>query len=217
MLTGFWGMGAWLAFDDAAGYRRQLERARSHWGNYGATLTTDRASYGLHRAEVMVSIYEGTPLVGYELLVRRANAPMKATHRRDHTLLRSLCCVAALGAARAGRLRLPDRMKLREEARPTGELRNAPQTRAYAHVIDAAIAVDEGRLDVAVRELRTAERLFESTSMPVMVAATRRRLGPLMGGDEGRALVSAAEAFLQSIHVRDLDALNEMLCPGCTI
>jgi hypothetical protein len=215
MLTGFWSIGAWLAFDDACGYRRHLERARAHWSHLGASLPADRASYGLHRAEVMLSIYEGAPLAGYELLARRANAPMKPTHRRDHAFLRSSCCVAALGAARAGRLKLAGRMALREEARPTDELRRAPQFQANAHLIEAALAIDQGRTDSAERELRTAERLFESTSMPVMVAGTRRRLGQLIGGDEGRQLITTAEAFLRSLQVRNIDAFNEMLCPGC--
>jgi eukaryotic-like serine/threonine-protein kinase len=215
MLTGFWSIGAWLAFDDACGYRRHLERAFKHWSHLGASLTADRASWGLHRAEVMLSIYEGAPLTGYELLARRANAPMKPTHRRDHRLLRSACCVAALGAARAGQLQLADRRALREEARLTDELRRAPQFRANAHLIEAALAIDEGRKESAERELRTAERLFESSAMPVLVAGTRRRLGQLIGGEEGRQLITTAEAFLRSLQVRNLDAFNEMLCPGC--
>jgi hypothetical protein len=82
-------------------------------------------------------------------------------------------------------------------------------------LIEAALAIDQGRTDSAERELRTAERLFESTSMPVMVAGTRRRLGQLIGGDEGRQLITTAEAFLRSLQVRNIDAFNEMLCPGC--
>jgi len=215
MLSGFWGMGAWLAFDDAAGYRRELERALVQWGRHGALLPSNRASYGLQRAEVMLSVYEGNPLIGRELLVRRSNAQLKPTHRRDHKFLRSMCCVAALGSARAGRLRLADRMALREEARPTSELRRSPQFQGSAHQIDAAIAIDEGRLSVAERELRAAVRQFELTSSPVSAAATRRRLGQLIGGDEGRELVRAADIFFETRHVRNIEAFNELLCPGC--
>lgn len=215
MLSGFWGMAAWLAHDDATGYRRQLERARSSWGHHAAVLTSDRASYGLHRAEVMLSIYEGNPLHGRELLARRANTPMKPTHRRDHGYLRRMCCVAALGGARAGRIRIADRAAMRDEARPTPELRRTPQIRANAHAIDAALAIDEGRLGLAERELRAAAELFELASTPMLVAGTRRRLGQLIGGDEGRALVIAAETFMESRQVRNLEAFNELICPGC--
>ncbi|HKU41702.1 MAG TPA: protein kinase [Polyangiales bacterium] len=215
MLTGFWGMAAWLAQDDAAGYRLQLSRARAQWTRHGQVLTLDRASYGLFRAEVMLSLYEGVPLSGLELLSRTGAALTKATHRRDHEVLQSLCAVSALGAARRGELQLASRSQLRAKGNASSELRRSAATRGYAHVCDAALALDDGRRSIAARELRAAAEHFEATGWPMLALAARRRLGQLIGGDEGRALVVRADAFLTSQQVRDPEAMTELLCPGC--
>jgi eukaryotic-like serine/threonine-protein kinase len=49
------------------------------------------------------------------------------------------------------------------------------------------------------------------------VAALRRRLGQWLGGDEGRGLLRSGEVFMNSQGVRDLDAMSELLCPGCSL
>ncbi len=215
MLSGFWGMPAWLTTDDAPAFRRQIERARQQWTRHAGALTLDRASYGLHRAEVMTSIYEHDARVGHALLARTANRPMKPRHRRDHEFLRGLCCVAALGGARAGRIRVADVSALRAEARACVRLAHQGGTEPYAHVVEAALALDTGHVDAAERALRAAVRLFEGSGAQIRAAAARRRLGRLIAGDEGRALVAAAETFMRAREVKNLDAMNELMCPGC--
>lgn len=50
---------------------------------------------------------------------------------------------------------------------------------------------------------------------PMFAAAARRRLGELIGGDEGRALLAEGDAVMRAQRVVNLDAVTEMLCAGC--
>jgi hypothetical protein len=46
-------------------------------------------------------------------------------------------------------------------------------------------------------------------------AAARRRLGELIGGDEGQALLAQGDAVMCAQRVGNLDAITEMPCAGC--
>jgi hypothetical protein len=49
----------------------------------------------------------------------------------------------------------------------------------------------------------------------MFAAAARRRLGQLLGGTEGASLAESAEAFMRARGVSNLEAMTELLCPGC--
>jgi hypothetical protein len=51
--------------------------------------------------------------------------------------------------------------------------------------------------------------------MRLYAAAARRRLGELIGGDEGKGLIAAGDAVMRAERIEDLDAVTEMLCAGC--
>jgi hypothetical protein len=46
-------------------------------------------------------------------------------------------------------------------------------------------------------------------------AAARRRLGELLGGDEGKSLLAEGDAVMRAQRIVNLDAVTEMLCAGC--
>ena len=48
----------------------------------------------------------------------------------------------------------------------------------------------------------------------MLAASARRRLGQLLGGDEGTALLAAGDAFMRAQGVKNLEALTEVSCPG---
>jgi hypothetical protein len=52
---------------------------------------------------------------------------------------------------------------------------------------------------------------------PTYVHAARRRLGILLGGDEGKALVAEADAFFRAGGAIDPERLVAVLLPGCEI
>jgi hypothetical protein len=50
----------------------------------------------------------------------------------------------------------------------------------------------------------------------MLAAAARRRGGQLLQGAEGSAHIAAGEAFMRSQGIRDLEAMTEVSCAGCS-
>jgi hypothetical protein len=78
----------------------------------------------------------------------------------------------------------------------------------------AAMADLEGRRPAAIPLLEAAARGFAEAEMGLHAAAARRRLGQLMGGDDGAALVGAAELWMMDQRIANVDAMTQLLAPG---
>jgi hypothetical protein len=89
-----------------------------------------------------------------------------------------------------------------------------PWAIAQGRVILAAVAFATGDQDTAVAELRRAIGRFDSTGMALHAAAARRRLGAVLQGDEGQALITEAEAGMARAGVANVDGVVRMLAPG---
>src|SRR5207244_1742579 len=63
-------------------------------------------------------------------------------------------------------------------------------------LLRAGLEECSGHRPEAVRALEEALELFERAGMRLYAAAARRRLGQLLGGDRGRELVAAADAWM---------------------
>jgi hypothetical protein len=134
-----------------------------------------------------------------------------------HEHLRGLCAIAALGEIRAGRIALGERQRLRKLVKQAQAHCDSPSLRPFGHIFAAAIALDRDDASLAARELGRAVELFDGLSLPMLVVCSQRRLGQLLGGSRGRALVEGSDAFMREQGVVDHDALAELLCPGCAI
>ena len=88
---------------------------------------------------------------------------------------------------------------------PPGPWRN--RMRAGA----AAVRGDDA---LAASELRRAAAGFTAADMALLASAVERRLGALLGGSEGSALVSAADAFMTRQTIRSPARFAAMLTPG---
>jgi tetratricopeptide (TPR) repeat protein len=119
---------------------------------------------------------------------------------------------AAVAAARGAHTRPLLAAAARHAERIIGEA--MPWAVAQGHLITAAVAARSDRPDDAVRDLRRASRGFAASGMALHAAVARHRLGALLGGDEGRALVTGADAWLAQAGVADGPALLAMLAPG---
>lgn len=89
-----------------------------------------------------------------------------------------------------------------------------PMGKGFGHTFLASAAALEGRTDAAVSHLRQAVAVYEALAMRSMLAAARRRLAALVGGDEGRELVAAADAWSTAEEIVRSDRLTEMVAPG---
>jgi hypothetical protein len=84
----------------------------------------------------------------------------------------------------------------------------------YASTIRATVAHQLGDSQRAADELRAALSGFDAADMRLFVAAIRRRLGVLIGGEEGAAHNTASDSFLRAQAVVRPETMVRMLVPG---
>jgi hypothetical protein len=70
------------------------------------------------------------------------------------------------------------------------------------------------RPEKALVHLRAAAEHFDAVAMKLYAAVTRKRMGQLLGGDEGAALIRAADELLCAEAVVSPERLTAMLTPG---
>jgi hypothetical protein len=78
------------------------------------------------------------------------------------------------------------------------------------------VAHARGDRTLAVSELGQALARFEASGMALHAAVANRRLGELLGGDEGPARTARADLWMATAGVADPAALVRMLAPGFT-
>ena len=81
-------------------------------------------------------------------------------------------------------------------------------------MIHAGVAAGRGRPEEAVRRLRMAQTFLHQSDMVLLAAAAERRLGLLLGGDEGAALLAGSDAVMTGEGVRNPEQLTAVLAPG---
>jgi hypothetical protein len=86
-------------------------------------------------------------------------------------------------------------------------------TRPVPLLVGAGLAVLRGDLEAAVRGYRDAAASFETGDMMMNASCARWRLGELLGGDEGRALIDQARAALSAEGIVRPDRVVAMLAP----
>ena len=83
------------------------------------------------------------------------------------------------------------------------------------HALRAGIARVRGRDEERVRRLlEAAAAEFDACDMALHAAAVRRRLGDLIGGTEGAALVAAADTWMRAQGIVNATRMTTMLVPG---
>ena len=168
------------------------------------------------RARAMLLLYEGRAREAIDELTR-----VEAEARRswmDRVQLFTVMTLelkarAALAAAweTNGDAKL-ERMVLKI-ARKVDRLSVRPAS-AQAAVLRAGVDALRGRTTQAADTLKGALETFEKLEMGVHAAATRYRLGAVIGGGQGRRFVGAAEGWLRSQGVAEPGRLASLFAPG---
>jgi eukaryotic-like serine/threonine-protein kinase len=91
---------------------------------------------------------------------------------------------------------------------------DAPWCHPLARLLQAGVLATRGRPERAITELTAARAGLGAADMAAYAAAATRRLGQLLGGDEGRALVEQADAFWADQQVVDPARVTAILAPG---
>ena len=205
---------AWLACDDVGAAFANIDEAMSEWSKPGFRLEhyyeliarTNALLYSRRGRDAYACIGARWPAL------RRSLLPLTILKLRVHSL--QARARSAIAAAEQG---VVDRDRLLGEAgraasRIEGEGR--PWATPGATLLRAGIAAETGRIDQAVALLREGVAGFDAVNMALYAAASRRTLGKMIGGDEGRELVRAAEGWMASEMIKDPARMTAMLAPG---
>ena len=165
-------------------------------------------------SSALVELYAGEPAKAVELVERQLPAFRRAFLMRAYVVhvftafVRATACLGALahGAPGPGRLRA----SIQHACRGLDEIAD---TRPMTQLFEAELAVLRGDLDTAVASYRLAATGFHGIDMMLTAEAARWRLGELLGGDEGRILVSQASASLSAEGIVRPDRVVAMLAP----
>ncbi|WP_437984535.1 serine/threonine-protein kinase [Sorangium sp. So ce117] len=168
-----------------------------------------------------IDLYAGAPLAALRRIEdrwRKIAWSFLPRFQYYRVLIHHLRASAALEAAArdgAGDARL-GRALLRGAARDARRLsrEGAPWVAPMAMSLRAAIAAQRGQAASALSLLAAAAAAFDERGMALFAACARRRRGQLLGGDEGRSLIQAADAWMAGQGVRNPARLAAIFAPG---
>jgi len=210
-LTGF-SVPGWLA-------HRGLDYARGLFGEaqhrHQAQAHFQWADYLLLMADLSLALYEGAPERGVELAraqwpaLERSQLMRMQIARATMEYYRAGCGLGAALRNRAG----PIAPRVRAAVRALTKTR-LPYASGWAALLDASLAQLSGDAGRAAERLRAAIARLDASALRMYAAAARRRLGQVIGGDEGDACRAAGTSAMLSEGVVDLDATTAMLTPG---
>ena len=128
-------------------------------------------------------------------------------------VVRDLRARSALAAAVQGDA---SRNWLRLARRETKQLarENLPAAHALSLLVRAGIAAFRRQTNEAASLLEQAITALDAADMALHAASARRRLGQLLGGDEGRALVDKAETWMVGQGIRNPERMTNLFVPG---
>jgi eukaryotic-like serine/threonine-protein kinase len=226
MLTGFSGAPTWLLADDTSGYRRAIAVARQGWQSQERLRWPD---YVLMIGEVYLDIYAGEAYRAYLRLEgakgsarsllggTRAGAGIRAAGNSARWILvhQGRCAAAALADAR-GSSEVDAAALVDSLQRCSHKLaQHASQVwQGFAAMFRGAISAHAGDRDASLLALQRCLAHLEVDGLLMHVAAARRRLGQLLGGDRGQELLAAGDAYMLSQSVVNVEAMTELHCPG---
>lgn len=213
VVLSYCGMMSWFSKDDPAGYERVLERAKTSWHRGAEAQWPD---FFICFGEVLCHLYRGQADRALPVLeesrVWLSRSLVRRAQLADMFTLQ-IQGMAALAALRAGGDRDLIRVVRDSAKRLTrNQLAVAAAVRAP---LEAGLALHAGDLLLGARHLRSAIAAFDACETSMYAAAARRRLGELLGGDEGKALLAESDAVMRAQRIVNLDAVTEMLCAGC--
>jgi hypothetical protein len=207
-------MTLWLSTDQAARSAADVSDGEAIWARDQHDFIASQAA----QARIEHAIYVGDGALAYRLC--------NATWRRAQQVrLLDIAYVRELsldGRGRAaitaisGRLDASDRAKkmasARRDARALERMKSATAA-PRAAVLRAGIAGAGGEVAEARQRLTEAAIGFDAVEMGLHAASVRRQLGAIDGGEEGRALVEAADAALHAQGVTRPDRWAQLIAP----
>jgi Cdc6-like AAA superfamily ATPase len=194
----------WLAQNQTETARRNATTAIRAWNYPGINLQHLLEMWSL----LALDLYEGDVGAAQARVADSWPKISKTLYMRMQ-VARMLCTEVRARVALAGG-------KLAEAARLARELRveRLAWGDALAATIDGAVAKQRGDVERAETLLGEAEGGFERADMALHAQVARRQRGVIIGGDEGHALVQAADAWMTEQLIESPARFAALYAPG---
>ena len=203
----------WLAADDPDRARDEVIAAMTTWPRKGFHLQHYSSLVALAQIELYTGDYEVAwkhiegqvkPLEK-SMLLRIQGLRIEAKYLRARLALAS-----AAGSERERRLRIAESLA-KSIARE-----NMPWSNPLANLIQAGLAKRHGDDSQAAILVSQAVEGFEAADMKLYAATARRRLGEILGGDNGRELIRQADDWMSRQQIKNPAAVANLMAPGFT-
>jgi tetratricopeptide (TPR) repeat protein len=203
----------WIARDDVAGGRAAIARINERWSLRGYQIqhwseTGSNALLDLYVGDVMSArrrVEEGWVPMSKSLLTRVQLIRFEVHELQARTALAA--ALAQTGSERERYLRVAEQYTAKLAKEGLG------WTDAIAALRRAGVRAARDDRDGAIEEYRAAFAACDAEELGLHTAAARVRLGQLLGGDEGAALVEAGLAALRAEDVKKPEAIVALFAP----
>jgi hypothetical protein len=205
---------AWLAADDAEGARREIQQGVTPTGT-----AFDFSQLWVRGAQRDIALYSGE---GLEAAAPVAEAWRRAARILDRFpqagLIFSLFSRARrhIALAPAAETQETAASHLADAERYARELQSERTAwgNGLALLVRAGAAATRGDHARALADVTEAASQLAAADMALLATAARRCRGELLGGEDGRALVAEAEAWMTAQSIKRPDRMTRMLAPG---
>ncbi len=197
----------WLVDDDPQGAREELKK--HSWIPYSDGYHSQH--WQEFMALVEIAIYEGSS-IDEEFFVQHIRGLKTSLHGR---VLAYRCDAAWLVGRRALSELARDPSQDRAVRRSIANLLsfNTQYPRVLAGMLRATLAAYDHDTDAAIAQFRDVMALAELTHVFFIASVARRRLGLLIGGDEGKGLVTAAEHWMRAAGIQNVERMTTLVSP----
>jgi len=202
----------WLAADDVEGARMVLHEAIGQW-----SMRDFHYQHWLELfAENQADIYDGKGESAWNRIGERwsdliASLALRIQLIRIEALqLRGRSALAAAASGLARKELLP---AIQRDA-DVIEREKMPWATPLAQLMRAGIAAIRSDSDASLPLLLRAAEGFDKADMALYAAVARRRRGELLGGDEGRDLITTANNFMVNQRIKNPTRMTALLAPG---
>ena len=201
-----------LAADDPAGATRLLEDVMGLWSNQGYHIQHHNAQF----AHTAIELYKGNARTAWDHVSEqfanyRRSMLFRVQKIRIDTLQIRARCAAGNRFGRIGSRALDSLGRAR---------RHDPGTRTHA-LVDCSSSADprrDRRRSWPARQCShrpgEAVELCEGVNMHLYATVARRRIGELLGGAEGDALLAETQRWMASQSIRDPGRFTDLYAPG---
>jgi hypothetical protein len=192
--------------------RQEIQAISSRWSQQGFHIQ--------HHSEVLarvnIELYEGAGRTALECFEEKWPAYKNSLLLHAQMVRIDVIQLRARAALASAANAVDRRPLLRSAGRDASRLERegAGWATALARLFRAAISRGRGDPDGARRRLVEAISMLEAEDMKLYAQAARRRLGRLIGGEEGASMVAQADSWMAGQGIRNPDRMTSAMAPG---